>query len=431
MGASIHLGSKGLSIAEALELLRLTMPPAQRSLSWWCDMDYALAAAHLIDLSITGEIDTDIDTVTRRGISRTNMASTAALATLGRYGGIVRTDVVIEDIVSRIGDLRAGILATLQRNEAIRVRGEKVAWGFLQQQVDIANAREVALLKESLIGLIEGDALPSPEEAALISVLQASGIIADVLGVASPRPWLDRHRSRIQMLHRMDLVGQTVSATINGVRGRLHAYVLGAQPETGGKSTRSGALWEWRVFWPAEDSVTLPEALPLIGRGHDAGEEVNADIYLFLSGKRDNIKFRGKGLKVKPVIEAFDEFCAFGASGKVGFPVRAETLSGIFPRFNEVRVKLRTRDQMLSALSATGYRPGMIEVHKTRRQYNAILGVKIELAQIKVSGRMFHSLCLESKFLTALRVLSRHIAISGGIVGGYSEFLERVSLSRG
>ena len=162
MGAGIHLGSKGLSIAEALELLRLTMPPAQRSLGWWCDMDYALAAAHLIDLSFTGEIDTDVDTVTRRGIPRTNMASTAALKTLERYGGIARTDFVIEDIVSRIGDLRAGILAMLQRKKAIRYRGEKVAWGFLQQQVDIAKAREVALLKESLNALIEGDALPSP-----------------------------------------------------------------------------------------------------------------------------------------------------------------------------------------------------------------------------------------------------------------------------
>lgn len=418
------LGRKGLSIAGALEVLRLSMPAGQRSVGWWSDMDYALAGAHLIDLSFEGEVDTDIRSVTRTS-TRARRVLPATLQTLEQLGGTAPLDIVLEDIVSRIGDLRAAILTALQARKALRCSQQKIAWGFTQQQVEDGGSSMAAALRSALLGLIESDELPSPEEAALISVLHASGMIADVLGAAPARAWLGRHEARIHAIHRMDLVGQTVATAIGGMRKRLHAYVLDAAAK--GKAVRPGALWEWRAFWPADRAALLPDALDLIGRGDDGLEETNADVYLFLHGKRDNIKFRGKGLKVKPVIEAFDAYCAFGPSGKVDFPARAETLSGIFPRFNEVQVKLRTREDMLSALAATGYRPGVIEVSKTRRQYRAIMGVKIELAVIEVQGRMYHSLSLESRFLTALRVLSRNVATGGAIVGSYGEFLERVT----
>ena len=423
------LGPKGLSIAGALELLRLSMPPVRQAVDWWSDSDYALAGAHLIDLSFQGEVDTDIRTVTRTKARTTkSKTSPAALTLLDQLGGEAPLDMIIEEIVGRIGDLRSAILSSLHAGKVLRCNPEKIIWGFVQQRLADSAPRDAALLRDALTGLIESDELPSPEEAALISVLHASGMIGQVLNVASPGRWLTRHARRIDAIHRMDLVGQSVSGAIGRMRQRLRAYVLGSD---GKAETRSSALWEWRTFWPGEEGVDIPAALGLIGR-EDAGlEEVNTDIYLFVHGKRDNIKFRGKGLKVKPVIEAFDEFCAFAPSRKVDFPTRAETLSSIFPRFNEVHVKLRTREDMLAALAATGYRPGVVEVSKTRRQYRAILGVKVELAEIHVNGRMFHSLSLESHYLTALRVLSRNVAIGRGIVGGYGEFLEQVAHSRG
>ncbi len=424
------LGPKGLSIAGGLELLRLSMPEGRLSVGGWSDSDYALAGAHLIDLSFMGEVDTDIRTVTRSRPAK-GKALPAALKLLDGLGGSAPLDVVLEEVVARIGDLRAAILASFHTGKVLRCRPEKIVWGFVQQAVEDREPRQAAQLRDALTSLIESDELPSPEEAALISVLHASGMIGQALGGASPAKWLSRHARRIDAIHRMDLVGQTVSGAIGRMRERLRAYVLGSEGALKGAGPRSGALWEWRTFWPAEEGIEIPAALGLIGRGDAGLEELNTDIYLFVHGKRDNIKFRGKGLKVKPVIEAFDEFCAFAPSRKVDFPTRAEALSGIFPRFNEVHAKLRTREDMLAALAATGYRPGVIEVSKVRRQYRAILGVKIELAQIHVNGRMFHSLSLESHYLTALRVLSRNVAVGHGIVGGYGEFLEHAAGGRG
>lgn len=418
------LGPRGLSLAEALELLRLSMPAAPRGVAWWSDMDYPLAGAHLLDLSFHGVVDTDLRHVIRPPVHTPGHAASPALALLDAQGGVAPLDVVIEAVVGRIGDLRAGILGSLQAKGLIRREAEPLLWGFVQPRPAPGPLPAAAALQASLTRLIEGDDLPSAEEAALVSLLHASGVIAEMLGLPTPRNWHVRHAARIAAIHRMDLVGQTVSATVNAMRARLSAYLL--RPETGAKA-RGGAAWEWRCFWPGEASIALPAPLDLAGQGV---EETESDIYLFVHGKRDNIKFRGKGLKVKPVIEAFDEFCAFGPGGKVQFPVRAEALAGIFPRFNEVQVKLRKREDLLAALSATGYRPGVVTVHKARRQYRAILGVKIELARIEVEGRVFHSLSLESRFLTALRVLSRNVAVGPGLVGGYAAFLERIAPRR-
>lgn len=419
------LGPQGLSIAEALEWLRLAMHSAPRGVAWWSDMDYPLAGAHLVDLSFQGEVDTDPHRVIRAPLHTPRHLPSPLLALLEAQGGVAPLDVAIEAVVSRIGDLRAGILESLYAKGAIRREVEPLVWGFVQPRAAAGPA--ASALQAALAALIEGEELPSPEEAALISLLHASGMIAELLGVPTPRKWEARHAARIAAIHRMDLVGQTVSATVAAMRARLGAYLL--RPEPGAKGP-AGAAWEWRCFWPGEAGTALPAPLDLAGQGVAGPEETERDTYLFLHGKRDNIKFRGKGLKVKPVIEAFDEFCAFGASGKVEFPVRAESMTAIFPRFNEVQVKLRTREDLLAALSATGYRPGVVTVHKARRQYRAILGVKIELARIEVQDRVFHSLSLESRFLTALRVLSRNVAVGPGLVGGYSAFLERMAQGR-
>lgn len=418
---------KGLMVAEAFELLRLSMSPAARSVGWWADMDYALAGAHLIDLSLQGLVDTDIRTIKRTGARRGKEANSVALDALDRLGGTAPLDVVLEDVVSCIGNLRSAILASLQIRTSLRAAEDKIVWGFVQQAVDVARVGEVEAVSAALIGLVEGDELPLPADAALVSVLHASGVIAHVLGIASPRTWLERHEKRILALHRMDLVGQSVSVAIAAMRRRLHAYVLGSGATPKRWDVRRGTLWEWRAFWPAGRRVILPAVLDLLGQGDAVIEEKNMDVYLFVHGKRDNIKLRGKGLKLKPVIEAFDAYCAFGPSAKIDLPARADAFAEVFPRFIEVQVKLRTREDLMAALSANGYRPGVIEVRKTRRACRAIWGVKIELALIEVNGRTFHSLSLESRFLTALRVLSRNIRTANAIVGNYGEFLERVS----
>jgi hypothetical protein len=55
-----------------------------------------------------------------------------------------------------------------------------------------------------------------------------------------------------------------------------------------------------------------------------------------------------------------------------------------------------------------------------------MFGVQIEFARIQVNGRIYHSISLESPYLTALRILARNLSVGSGQVAGYSDFLERV-----
>ncbi len=434
----------GFSIAEAFTLLSLAVPKAAGSLAAWSDADFALAGAHLMDLSFQDRIDSDVDTVfaVRAGDPDAD-APPLALTVLDRLGGRAPMAVMLNEVVGRVGELRSGTLASLAAKGAVHVRAQKILWGFVQSKIAGHAAAEVARIRDPLMALIETDDLPDPEQAALISLLYACGMIGAVFERAYPDRWLPRHDGRVDALRRMDLVGRGVADALVVMRRRLDTYLLDSgdvpKPAKPAKKksaaahpayVRSKTTWEWRAFWPADDAVDIPLSFGRLKDKVDRAEEKNLDVYLFVHGKRDNIKFRGEGLKVKPIIEAFDEFSAFAPSEKITFPTKASVLAAIFPRFNEIQARLASRDELLAALSATGYRPSVIEVVKTRRDYQGVFGVHVELATLWVDQRKFHSISLESRYLTALRVLARGIPIGNGIVGGYGEFLERVALNR-
>ncbi|PWR21496.1 GOLPH3/VPS74 family protein [Zavarzinia aquatilis] len=430
----------GFSIAEAFTLLSLVFPKAKGSLARWSDVDFALAGAHLMDLSFRNRIDSDVETIFAvEGVTEGAGAMPLALAVLYRLGGKASPVVVLNEVVCRVGDLRAETLASLERKGALRRRTRPIFWAFTQSKIADPAQAEIDGMREVLASLIETGELPDPEQAALISLLHACGMIGAVFGGAEPGKWLSRHSDRVEAIRRMDTVGRGVADALVTMRQRLATYLLasgeGAKPAARGKKSapapayaRSRTTWEWRAFWPAEDAVEIPLSFGRVTDRLDRPEEENLDIYLFVHGKRDNIKFRGEGLKVKPIVEAFDEFSAFAPSEKVSFPTKASVLSAIFPRFNEVEARLGSRDELLAALSATGYRPSVIEVAKVRREYPGVFGVHVELACIRIGPRMFHSISLESRYLTALRVLARGIPIGHGFVGGYGEFLEQIAL---
>lgn len=434
------LAADGFSIAEAFTLLSLVFPKLKGSLARWSDVDFALAGAHLMDLSFRNLIDSDVDVIFAIAGPALAGGAPLGLKVLDRLGGKAPPAAVLNELVCRVGDLRTETLASLERKDALQRRVRPIFWAFTQAKIVDPARGEIDALRQALAQLIEMEELPDPEQAALISLLHACGMTAAVFGGKAPDDWLARHGRRVDAIRRMDLVGRGVADALVVMRERLATYLLasgeGEKPAARGRKAaasarpayvRSKTTWEWRAFWPAEDAVEIPLSFGRVTERLEPDEERNLDVYLFVHGKRDNIKFRGEGLKVKPIVEAFDEFSAFAPSEKVAFPTRAAVLSSIFPRFNEVHARLGSREELLAALTATGYRPSVIEVVKTRRDYPGVFGVHVELAAIRVGARTFHSISLESRYLTALRVLARGIPTGNAIVGGYGEFLERIA----
>lgn len=217
----------GLSIAEAFVLLSLAPPKRGHSIAWWSDIDYALAGAHIIDLSFQNEVDTDSDTVTRlQGHTVNEPQESVALRVLDELGGKAPLDAVINEVVSRIGDLRSATLASLATKKILQFRRHKIVWAFMQPQIADANVPEAQSLREELAALIEGGELPDAEQASLFSLLYACGMTGPVLGGSNPKKWLTRNRKRVDTIRRMDLVGRAVADVIIQMRERLRTYVL-------------------------------------------------------------------------------------------------------------------------------------------------------------------------------------------------------------
>ncbi|MGB4335321.1 MAG: GPP34 family phosphoprotein [Chromatiaceae bacterium] len=430
-----------LGIAEAFLLLSFEWPVVTDPLIAWSDADFGLVGALLMDLSMAGKVDSDLKNLIMVDLSPVaNPAQNIALGLLGELGQTVSMDIALNALANRVGDIRAACLAGLAARNIQLTTSSKLNWGFRQSAINKVRVPEVANLRTSLAGLIASDELPHPEQAAIISLLHACDITGPVLGGRSYQHWLLAHAPRIDAIRRMDLVGHAVVNAVAAMRLRLRTYLLDAveqkpQPalDVASKSsapapdyTRNSSTWEWRAFWPEGETVELPASWAGFNKNSEIAEEENEDHYLFVYGKKDNIKIRGKGLKIKPVLEAFDEFIAFGPSAKFRFPEKPLLLAAFLPRLYEVRCKIRGIDELLQIMSATGYQPSIITVSKKRQGSSMMFGVQIEFARIQVNGRVYHSISLESPYLTALRILARNISVGSGQVAGYSDFLERV-----
>ena len=429
-----------LSIAESFVLLSLEWPVKVDPMIAWSDADFGLVGALLIDLSLSGWVDSDLKNLTLlEPKASLEPAQAMALASLRRLGQTISLDVALNVLADRVGDLRAACLASLAAKNICLTTSSPLNWDFRQLTISQARGAEAAKLRHALVGLIESDELPDPNQAALIALLHACEIIGPVLGGKSYQHWLLAYNARIDIIRRMELVGHAVVTAVSEMRLRLRTYLLDAVEDqsavaggnpggatAGGAYQRSTTTWEWRAFWPEGQVVELPVSWAEITQNGDANEETNDDQYLFVHGKKDNIKIRGKNLKIKPVLEAFDEFIAFGPSAKFRFPEKALLLSSFFPRLFEVRGKLRSIDELLQVMTATGYQPGKITVSKVRQGASMMFGVQIEFARIQVLDKVYHSISLESPYLTPLRILARRVAVGKGQVAGYSDFLEHI-----
>ncbi len=99
-----------LSIAESFVLLSLEWPVKVDPMIAWSDADFGLVGAPLIDLSLSGWVDSDLKNLTLLEPKTSLEPSQAmALASLRRLGHTVPLDVALNALADRVGDLRAAV----------------------------------------------------------------------------------------------------------------------------------------------------------------------------------------------------------------------------------------------------------------------------------------------------------------------------------
>ena len=224
------------TLAEDLVLLTMDVD-GESSLVQQGALECAFAGAVLMDLAFANRIDTDLHTLV--AIDRTPTDNPAL-------------DRVLAEIVARpeAADTRTWIAELT--NEADAIREEALAAlaqrGILARQDGLLRTRRHALVEDEakrrtvrqVADVLDSDDIPDPRDIALIALLDACDLFVEVL----PDFDVERHRPRIEQLHRLDLIGRDVAGAIadvehsiiQAVRARsarfrrllLHLSMLGA-----------------------------------------------------------------------------------------------------------------------------------------------------------------------------------------------------------
>ena len=175
-------------------------------------LDYAIAGASLLDLSFQNRIDTDpnrlfiitadstgnplLDSVLHQiNSGPPNQPISYWISEIARYALVLRQQIIEDLIDRRVIEREAG-------RRLIVLKSEKFP------PVDPQVVRDV---QRKLIDTLLSDEIPDPEEAALVSLARASGLLDVLLSKQERR----RVEPRVVRLARLDLIGQRVNQALD------------------------------------------------------------------------------------------------------------------------------------------------------------------------------------------------------------------------
>ncbi|MCY3852328.1 MAG: GPP34 family phosphoprotein [Gammaproteobacteria bacterium] len=220
------------TLAEDVVLLLLddqsgTLLPVQEA-AFKC----ALAGATLMDLAFAYRIDTDLHSLMVS--DRTPVGDPMLdriLKRISNHPEVSNAHAWVEILSSEeAGIIREQALARLVEHGVLQ-RHRKLPGLFRAHRytrVDGAVERE---LKGHIRDILHSDDIPDPRDVALICLVDACNILADIF----PREEIEQVAPRIEQFHRMDLIGHEVTGTIDEAR---RAIVLAVR-------TRAARFGKW------------------------------------------------------------------------------------------------------------------------------------------------------------------------------------------
>ena len=204
-----------LTFAEEILLLMLddedgTFLPTRTSA-----VEYVLAGAVLLDLAFAHRIDTDERQLVLLDVTPTgNPILDRVLARIGSSKGTRDTRAWIERITHEdTDDIRTMALASLVDRGVLEARDEKFLWVFRSRRYPIIDGRAEREAKLRITGVLLSDEIPSPRDVAMIGLVDACGILADVFSERE----VERAAPRIEQLRKMDLIGQEVGGAVSDI----------------------------------------------------------------------------------------------------------------------------------------------------------------------------------------------------------------------
>ena len=241
-----------LRFAEELLLLLLNEDAGDLAAVPESNLRHVLAGAALMDLALENRIDTDLDrlvVVDPAPVGDDLLDPVLArVATSGQTHG---AEYWVRDIAEDGDRIRSAALARLvdagilrSAEEGAMLLSSKVARARRYPTVDGKAEREVRL---RIMGVLFGDDIPGPRDVVIICLADACGVFERMLSKTER----DEARERIDLVRRMDLIGQAVTRAVR---------------DSGREAPPPPA--------PARE-IPLVKGMPLLGSAHRAASDLS------------------------------------------------------------------------------------------------------------------------------------------------------------
>lgn len=196
-----------MTIPEELFLLGIEKTQGNISQLQTNAFQYALSGSILMELALRGKVDTDTE-----GLIIVNTEPTEAevlditLNEMQLHPAKNNIKFWINLLNERSETFIYSLLNGLIRKGMLKIEHQKVLWMFNKLRYPITGHEEVADVKTRVHELVFSDQIPELHDMVVVSLLYYSGLSHFVL---TPEE-IEKRRDRIEMIAKMDLIGQQV-----------------------------------------------------------------------------------------------------------------------------------------------------------------------------------------------------------------------------
>ena len=170
-----------------------------------------LAGAVLMDLAFDYRIDTDLEALIVHDPTPTgNPALDDVLAKISAHAGVADTKTWIGILSAEdTPGIHESTLVRLVECGVLTARKSRVPW-IRPPRYPGSDDRTVKRTRRQIVDVLGSDGIPDPRDIALVSLLDACGILPDLF----PGQEMEDFRPRIVQLRKMDLIGREVAGAV-------------------------------------------------------------------------------------------------------------------------------------------------------------------------------------------------------------------------
>ncbi len=204
-----------LTIPEELFLLTVNESTGRRAFLKSRKFDVLLSAAILMDLSLHGRIDSDLESIIPvRPDPTGHVLLDEALVQIIRQREIQKISWWLLKLAEQSRRYREMLVKGLLQKGLVRMEKEHVFLGFKSHTYPIpASDKEIPVIKSRIRKLVFSEDLPDFRDVVIISVAWYGGLMDLVF---SPEE-IQQRGERMEQLARMDLIGQAVSSSMQKI----------------------------------------------------------------------------------------------------------------------------------------------------------------------------------------------------------------------